>query len=52
LDEIVHQHFLACAWLSFWCIEERGPSSWPIRVFWLRRSEHLTMPPVFDELLD
>jgi hypothetical protein len=36
LDEIVHQHFLACAWLSFWCIEERGPTNWPIRVFWLR----------------
>jgi hypothetical protein len=52
LDEIAHQHFLACAWLSFWCIEERGPADWPIRVFWLRRTEHNTMPSIFDELLD
>jgi hypothetical protein len=52
LDEIAHQHFLACAWLSFWCIEERGPANWPIRVFWLRRTEHNTMPSIFDELLD
>jgi hypothetical protein len=52
LNEIAHQHFLACAWLSFWCVEERGPANWPIRVFWLRRAEHLTMPPIFDELLD
>jgi hypothetical protein len=52
LDEITHQHFLACAWLSFWCVEERGPANWPIRVFWLRRVEHNTMPSIFDELLD
>jgi hypothetical protein len=52
LDEIAHQHFLACTWLSFWCVEERGPANWPIRVFWLRRKEHPTMPPIFDELLD
>jgi hypothetical protein len=52
LDEIAHQHFLACAWLSFWCVKERGPESWPIRVFWLRRQEEPSMPRVFDELLD
>ncbi|KAJ7305493.1 hypothetical protein DFH08DRAFT_976238 [Mycena albidolilacea] len=52
LDEIAHQHFLACTWLSFWCIEERGPANWPIRVFWLCRAEHHTMPSIFDELLD
>lgn len=52
LDEIPYQHFLAYAWLSFWCVEERGPESWPIRVFWLRRQEGLSMPRVFDELLD
>ncbi|KAJ7330489.1 hypothetical protein DFH08DRAFT_815392 [Mycena albidolilacea] len=32
LDEIVHQHFLACTWLSFWCVEEQGPANWPIRI--------------------
>jgi hypothetical protein len=52
LNEIAHQHFLACAWLSFWCVEERGPANWPIRVFWLWRADHPTMPPIFDELLD
>jgi hypothetical protein len=52
LDKIAHQHFLVCAWLSFWCVEERGPVNWPIRVFWLQRSEHPTMPSIFDELLD
>ncbi|KAJ7308686.1 hypothetical protein DFH08DRAFT_823715 [Mycena albidolilacea] len=51
LDEIAHQHFLACAWLSFWCVEERGPVNWPIRDYWLRQQEDPTMPRIFDELL-
>jgi hypothetical protein len=52
LDEIAHQHFLACTWLSFWCIKERGPANWPIRVYWLRWGTESTMPSVFNELLD
>ncbi|KAF8198703.1 hypothetical protein K438DRAFT_1966667 [Mycena galopus ATCC 62051] len=52
LDEIAHQHFLACAWLGFWSIEERGPTRWPVRVFWLRRPGTMSLPPMFNELLD
>ncbi|KAF8166122.1 hypothetical protein K438DRAFT_2066892, partial [Mycena galopus ATCC 62051] len=52
LDEIAHQHFLACAWLWFWSIEERGPAQWPVRVCWLRRPGAMSLPPMFDDLLD
>jgi hypothetical protein len=52
LDAIPHQHFLACAWLRFWCVEERGPARWPIRICWLRRSAAVAPPSVFDEFLD
>ncbi|KAJ7353268.1 hypothetical protein DFH08DRAFT_804837 [Mycena albidolilacea] len=52
LDAIAHQHFLACAWLGFWCIEERGPARWPIRICWLRRPTATAPPAMFDELLD
>jgi hypothetical protein len=52
LDEIAHQHFLVCTWLSFWCLEELGPANWPVRVYWLRRESESTMPSVFNELLD
>ncbi|KAF8211772.1 hypothetical protein K438DRAFT_1958837 [Mycena galopus ATCC 62051] len=52
LDEITHQHFLACAWLRFWSIEERGPARWPVQVCWLRRPSAMSLPPMFDDLLD
>ncbi|KAF8154317.1 hypothetical protein K438DRAFT_1777951 [Mycena galopus ATCC 62051] len=52
LDEIAHQHFLACAWLGFWSIEERGLARWPVRVCWLRRPSAMSLPPMFDDLLD
>jgi hypothetical protein len=39
-------------WLRFWCIEERGPARWPIRICWLRRSTITTPPPMFNKLLD
>ncbi|KAF8130086.1 hypothetical protein K438DRAFT_1999465 [Mycena galopus ATCC 62051] len=52
LDKIAHQHFLACAWLGFWSIEERGPARWPMRVCWLRRPGAMSLPPMFDDLLD
>ncbi|KAJ7339861.1 hypothetical protein DFH08DRAFT_812243 [Mycena albidolilacea] len=52
LDTIVHQHFLACAWLRFWCIEERGPARWPIQICWLQCSTAATLPAMFNKLLD
>ncbi|KAJ7694027.1 hypothetical protein B0H14DRAFT_3530850 [Mycena olivaceomarginata] len=52
LDTIAHQHFLACAWLGFWCVKERGLARWPIRICWLRRSAAAAPPQVFDKFLD
>jgi hypothetical protein len=26
--------------------------NWPIQVYWLRQEEDLTMPRIFDQLLD
>ncbi|KAJ7355191.1 hypothetical protein DFH08DRAFT_495991 [Mycena albidolilacea] len=52
LDTIAHQHFLACAWLGFWCIKERGPARLPIRICWLQCSAATTPPSVFEKLLD
>ncbi|KAJ7351215.1 hypothetical protein DFH08DRAFT_957549 [Mycena albidolilacea] len=52
LDTIAHQHFLACAWLGFWCIKERGPARWPIQICWLQRSAVVAPPPVFNKFLD
>jgi hypothetical protein len=52
LNEITHQHFLACTWLSFWCVEEQGPANWPLCIYWLRQETDHSMPRIFNELLD
>jgi hypothetical protein len=52
LDAIAHQHFLACAWLRFWCIEERGLARWPIQICWLWCSTATASPAMFNGLLD